>query len=303
MDKAIVEQLRGTLPHDVVKTRAQGGQQLSYIEGWFALQTANEIFGFDGWEMTVISSVVLFSAERNGKYQHVVRTHVRVRVGDVTRDGIGVGIATQTDPAGAIELAEKAAETDAQKRALRTFGNRFGLCLYDKEQEGVGASRAAREHLEAITALTSLEAVNGYAREHTAAFKALGPADQADVRAALDAARARLAPKSAPAAPPSVTATAPAPEASVPGKRDWIKEIASTRTRDDLAALSQSIAAANLNGSRDAVLSALAQRWRKAFAAMRDETSKAALRTFYLQQVPVELRDEIRVDQEHSEAA
>ena len=33
--------------------------------------------------------------------------------------------------------AIKAAETDATKRALATFGNRFGLCLYDKEQRDV----------------------------------------------------------------------------------------------------------------------------------------------------------------------
>jgi hypothetical protein len=42
-------------------------------------------------------------------------------------------------------LAIKEAETDATKRALVTFGNRFGLCLYDREQKGVRrARRAAR---------------------------------------------------------------------------------------------------------------------------------------------------------------
>ncbi|MBL8564820.1 MAG: DUF968 domain-containing protein [Hyphomicrobiaceae bacterium] len=34
-------------------------------------------------------------------------------------------------------MALKAAETDATKRALATFGNPFGLALYDKEQAGV----------------------------------------------------------------------------------------------------------------------------------------------------------------------
>jgi hypothetical protein len=34
-------------------------------------------------------------------------------------------------------MALKAAETDATKRALATFGNPFGLSLYDKEQAGV----------------------------------------------------------------------------------------------------------------------------------------------------------------------
>ena len=35
------------------------------------------------------------------------------------------------------ELALKGAETDATKRALATFGNPFGLALYDREQVGV----------------------------------------------------------------------------------------------------------------------------------------------------------------------
>ncbi len=39
-------------------------------------------------------------------------------------------------------MALKAAETDATKRALATFGNCFGLGLYDKEQNGVTAKKA-----------------------------------------------------------------------------------------------------------------------------------------------------------------
>jgi hypothetical protein len=35
------------------------------------------------------------------------------------------------------ESALKEAETDAMKRALMTFGNQFGLALYDKTQENV----------------------------------------------------------------------------------------------------------------------------------------------------------------------
>ena len=35
------------------------------------------------------------------------------------------------------ESAIKEAETDAMKRALMTFGNQFGLALYDKDQKNV----------------------------------------------------------------------------------------------------------------------------------------------------------------------
>ncbi len=42
------------------------------------------------------------------------------------------------------EAALKEAETDAMKRALTTFGNLFGLALYDKEQAGVrGAAKVS----------------------------------------------------------------------------------------------------------------------------------------------------------------
>ncbi len=47
-------------------------------------------------------------------------------------------------PVDAHELALKAAETDAMKRALSTFGNPFGLALYDKEQAGVRRTKAKK---------------------------------------------------------------------------------------------------------------------------------------------------------------
>lgn len=54
-----------------------------------------------------------------------------------TRTGIGHGSGIANDLFDAIEGAAKEAETDAMKRALMTFGNQFGLALYDKEQKNV----------------------------------------------------------------------------------------------------------------------------------------------------------------------
>ena len=48
-----------------------------------------------------------------------------------------MGNGERRKPGDAHERAIKAAETDGTKRALATFGNRFGLGLYDKEQNGV----------------------------------------------------------------------------------------------------------------------------------------------------------------------
>ena len=48
-----------------------------------------------------------------------------------------IGVSTGSTLGEAHESALKEAETDAMKRALATFGNLFGLALYDKEQSGV----------------------------------------------------------------------------------------------------------------------------------------------------------------------
>jgi DNA repair and recombination protein RAD52 len=53
------------------------------------------------------------------------------------RDGCGAGHGIDRDAGLAHESALKEAETDAMKRAFMTFGNPFGLALYDKEQANV----------------------------------------------------------------------------------------------------------------------------------------------------------------------
>jgi hypothetical protein len=64
---------------------------------------------------------------------------VRVRAGDkeICREGCGSGHGVGLTPGEAHESAIKEAETDAMKRALSTFGNPFGLALYDKERQNV----------------------------------------------------------------------------------------------------------------------------------------------------------------------
>jgi recombination DNA repair RAD52 pathway protein len=69
---------------------------------------------------------------------YVARVRIRVRTGRTTiiREGSGCGSATANTSGEAHDLALKGAETDATKRALSTFGNCFGLGLYDKDQNG-----------------------------------------------------------------------------------------------------------------------------------------------------------------------
>jgi recombination DNA repair RAD52 pathway protein len=47
----------------------------------------------------------------------------------------------------AVEDCIKAAETDATKRAFVTFGNVFGLALYDKQQRNVGTPVAQQRQV------------------------------------------------------------------------------------------------------------------------------------------------------------
>jgi DNA repair and recombination protein RAD52 len=126
-----------------VKERKQGGRQLSYIEGWVAIKEANRIFGFDGWTReTLVVERVVEQAREIGEnkvpgWGVTYICKVRVRAGDIVRDGCGSGHGIDRDLGLAHESALKEAETDAMKRALMTYGNPFGLALYDKQQADV----------------------------------------------------------------------------------------------------------------------------------------------------------------------
>ena len=128
-----------------------GGPNLSYIEQWHAIVEANRIFGFDGWdrETTKLANLGTRSYDKSGKEMHEVgymaQVRVTVRAGDsvVVREGTGFGNSSGSNPVAIHELAIKEAESDAMKRALMTFGNQFGLALYDKTQANVVDGRAS----------------------------------------------------------------------------------------------------------------------------------------------------------------
>ena len=148
---AQVKALAGKLSFKHVKTRrTPNGQTLSYIEGWHAIAEANRIFGFEAWDRRTISLECVWQGKRQAQHvcSYVARVRISVRAGDiiVCREGCGSGHGIALMPGEAHESAVKEAETDAMKRALATFGNPFGLALYDKEQRGVrgGTQRPAK---------------------------------------------------------------------------------------------------------------------------------------------------------------
>lgn len=149
--------LAAPLDRSRVATRQQAGRNLSYIEGWHAIAEANRIFGFDGWyretvELRQLGDPIL-GKDRNGNDQWRVNymCRVRITVDEVLRDGCGFGQGIDKDIGQAHESALKEAETDAMKRALMTFGNPFGLALYDKSQANVEDAPRERRQPEELT--------------------------------------------------------------------------------------------------------------------------------------------------------
>jgi len=136
-----------------VQTRSQAGRSFNYLEGWVAIKEANRIFGFDGWQRETIELRCVAESQRPiGRDQkpgwgvtYIAR--VRIRIGSqasgapsLVREGSGAGHGIDVDLGLAHESPLKEAETDAMKRALMTFGNPFGLALYDKQQRQVTSS-------------------------------------------------------------------------------------------------------------------------------------------------------------------
>src|ERR1017187_2931897 len=126
--------LRRNLDSRSIRTRESNGRELSYIEGWYAISEANRIFGFDGWSRETTESKCVLGRENRGTYIAVYIAKVRITVqavgATVIREGHGTGQGQGSSPGEVHDMALKAAETDATKRALATFGKPFGLALY-----------------------------------------------------------------------------------------------------------------------------------------------------------------------------
>jgi DNA recombination protein Rad52 len=161
--------LSGKLNEKYVRTRTYRGKTLSYIEGWHVIAEANRIFGFDGWDReTIVAECIWQDAKRDQKAcAYAARVRIKVRAGETTicREGSGMGHGSGATLAEAHESALKEAETDAMKRALATFGNQFGLALYDKEQNGV-RKRAERGSLAAGVTWTLLSGTGARLSRH-----------------------------------------------------------------------------------------------------------------------------------------
>ena len=169
-----VAALSAPLDRANVRQREQGRSRVSYLEGWQVIAEANRIFGFDGWERSTLISRCVAEHERQigakgaGRDRksgwgvtYIARVRITITAGNRTliREGSGAGHGIDADLGLAHESALKEAETDATKRALMTFGNPFGLALYDKQQRQVSSAAPTTTATSAPHAQKAPEAV------------------------------------------------------------------------------------------------------------------------------------------------
>ena len=187
-----VAALAAPLDRANVRQREQGRGKVNYLEGWQLIAEANRIFGFDGWQRQTIAVRCVAQAERLiGRDQktgwgvtYTARVRVTVNAGglpSLIREGTGAGHGIDTDLGQAHESAIKEAETDAMKRALMTFGNPFGLALYDKQQREVTGSGGvpAPAGRQAARPATAPQPAQGPTPSASTQPRAVSPAAQA----------------------------------------------------------------------------------------------------------------------------
>lgn len=144
-----VQALRRSPNHHHIRTREAHGRELFYIEGWYAITEANRIFGFDGWNRETIESKCVLARENRGTFLAIYIARVRITVHangtTIIREGHGTGEGHGSSPGEVHDIALKAAETDATKRAFATFGKPFGLALYGNGKRAPSPKTSAPE--------------------------------------------------------------------------------------------------------------------------------------------------------------
>ncbi len=143
-----IQDLKEPLDKSRVKSRQKGSKTLSYLEAHDVIRRANEIFGVGSWGYEVVpDSLVCLAAEpvvrecdSKSGYRVGYRAIVQVSIdGHTAFSDVGYGDAVEYTGSAITphELAAKEAVSDGVKRALKNYGDQFGLCLYAKDDSVV----------------------------------------------------------------------------------------------------------------------------------------------------------------------
>ena len=123
-------------PALVSQRKGRAGKTFSYIEGHTVIDEANRVFGYGGWGYELVGDVALREIDnvdaKTGEIRRIRASAATVRVtalGAPPRMDVGFHTVVE-DNADGHETAIKGAVTDGLKRALRSFGARFGNSLY-----------------------------------------------------------------------------------------------------------------------------------------------------------------------------
>lgn len=136
------EKLKAPLNDKFISYREIGKTKVGYVESHHVIREANSLFGFGEWSYTVKELKLVSTEQKENSYKKLLNYAGYIAVvtltvlndgKEVKREDVGFGQGIDADIGKSHEGATKEAVTDALKRALRTFGDSFGLALYAKD--------------------------------------------------------------------------------------------------------------------------------------------------------------------------
>lgn len=120
----------------IKERRGGGGKMLKYLKTDDVIGVANSIFGYGCWGYKVVArDHQMVEDPKKGGAIHMYTADIELSVVGCPYSFPGDGVGIVNDPF-TVEMHEKArkeATSDALKRALRHYGDQFGLCLYDPD--------------------------------------------------------------------------------------------------------------------------------------------------------------------------
>lgn len=155
---------------DVISTRTQAGQELSYLETWYVIDRLNQVLGQGNWAYQIGTLIKVYEGEveqYSGKafsasYTATVYLNCNIDGKPTVFSDVGYGQGSdKKNPGNAHEMATKGAVSDALKRAAKNLGRSMGLALYDKTQEYVGDNNVGKKETKNVTIQEKHQTISG----------------------------------------------------------------------------------------------------------------------------------------------